>query len=368
MHTPCLILDHDRLAANCARMTYRAEALGVALRPHGKTAKCAAVIDLALAGRPKAMTVSTLAEARHFAQAGYRDITYAVGLVPAKMDEVARLRGDGVDLKVILDTPEAARGLAEAWPEGAPGLSVLIELDCGGHRGGVPAEDDQALIAVAEALTGRVSLQGVLTHGGQSYHADTIDAIRSVAEAERRAAVHAAAVLRARGTACPIVSVGSTPTALFAEHLDGVTEMRPGVYMLFDRFQAGLGCCTEAQIAVSVLASVIGRRADQGYALIDAGALALSQDLSTAAQDGQPIYGTVWDETGQTRLGDLIVSKVNQEHGFVTSPSGLRDLPGLGERVRIQPNHACMTAAPYDRYHVQGGSADGQIWSKLTGW
>jgi len=362
IETPALVLDRGRLAANGARMQARAQALGVALRPHVKTIKSVEALRHALP-EVTAITVSTLAEAEHFAAAGYRDILYGVGIVPAKLPRVARLCAQGVALHVILDSLAAAEALDRA------DLSVCIEIDSGAHRGGI-APDDPALLAIARALArGGQRLRGVMTHAGHSYGARDIAAIRAIAAAERDAVVEAAGRLANAGFDCPLVSVGSTPTALFAEGLAGVTEMRPGVFLLMDAFQAGLGCCGGDALAVSVVASVIGRRLAEGIVLIDAGALALSQDRSTAGQALDAGYGLVGPLDGPPWPGAR-VARVNQEHGFVAfaMPEAAAGL-AIGERVRVWPNHACMTAAAYPAYRVtDGGNAVVAAWQRVSWW
>jgi hypothetical protein len=104
--------------------------------------------------------------------------------------------------------------------------------------------------------------------------------------------------LRTLGLEVPAVSVGSTPTALHARSLDGVTDMRPGVYTLFDLAQVALGSCTVEDIAMSVLATVVGHTSRAGLMLIDAGALALSKDVSGNKGGLKVGYGLVCDATG----------------------------------------------------------------------
>ena len=175
----------------------------------------------------------------------------------------------------------------------------------------------------------------------------------------------------ASGLPCPVVSVGSTPTAMYAAHLRGVTELRCGVYMFGDLFQAAIGSCTEADIAISVLTAVIGHRRDRNTLLIDAGALALSRDLSTqrlpAAQ--QAGFGGVATLDG-VRLPGLSVAGVSQEHGQITGPAPIdfEKFP-IGTRLRILPVHSCLTAAAYDRYHVlDGGPEVVATWTRTNGW
>ncbi len=363
LDTPALVLDRGRLAANAQRMRARASTLGVALRPHVKTIKSVAALRHALP-EVTAITVSTLAEAEHFAAAGYRDILYGVGMVPAKLPRVQRLRAQGVDLKVVLDSEAAAAALGEA-----DGLPVLIEIDCGQGRAGIPPEAP-ALLAIAQrlALQG-ATLAGVMTHAGHSYGAGSLAAIQAIAAAERDAVVAAAARLRQAGFVCPIVSVGSTPTALFAERLDGVTEMRPGVFFLMDLFQAGLGCCGGEALAVSVVASVVGRRLDEGLVLIDAGGLALSQDRSTAGQPLDAGYGLVGPLEGPPWPG-VRVARVNQEHGFVQFADAAEAARlSIGDRLRVWPNHACMMAAAYPAYQVtDGGDQVVDRWARANWW
>ncbi len=181
----------------------------------------------------------------------------------------------------------------------------------------------------------------------------------------------AADALRAAGLPCPIVSVGSTPTARFARDLTGITEVRAGVYMLGDLFQAGVGSVAIEDIAVSVLATVIGHQRAKGWIIVDAGWMALSRDRGTARQAVDQGYGIVCDTAGRPYPG-LIVADANQEHGIVALRKGaggtLPDL-AVGAQIRILPNHACATGAQHDRYHVlDGENRVTGVWPRINGW
>lgn len=352
--TPSLVLDRGRLVRNAEAMKRRAADLGVALRPHLKTAKSAEIAALATAGA--GATVSTAREAEYLAARGIRDLTLAVCATPDKLDRLGRLADDGVDLTLLTDDVGVARAIA-AHP--AP-LRALVEVDCGGARSGLDP-DDPGLVEVVEALGDRG--RGVLTHAGHSYDAVGADAIAAVAEAERLAVVAAARRLRERGLPCDVVSLGSTPTAVHARSLEGATELRPGVYLFMDLYQAAIGCCALDDIALSVLTTVISRRGDR--VLLDAGGLALSKDRSTAHAPEDSGFGLVCDLEGRPRPG-VVVGDVHQEHGFVRgAPADLR----VGDRVRVLPNHACMTAAAHDGYHVvDGGTEVITRWERCNGW
>lgn len=374
LETPALILDRSALARNTSRMTERFHRLGVQLRPHTKTSKSIDVMRMALAGNFGGVTVSTLREAEYFADHGITDITYAVSIIPDKLERVAALIRRGVALTVITDQIPVAQEISRRAEILGIVLDVLIELDSGEKRAGVMAESD-ALIElgrVLHALPG-TRLRGVLTHAGQSYQGRGLPAIRAIAEHERVCATTAADRLRAAGLPVSVVSIGSTPTATHGERFDGITEVRCGVYMFGDVFQSEIESLTRDDIAVSVLATVIGHRPDMNSALIDAGALALSKDRSTGAH-GLPEdigFGLVMDVSGSRRIDRVTVGHVYQEHGMLVSdgPFPFDQLP-VGTRVRVLPNHVCMTAAMYDAYRVVDGHNDQVVdtWPRINGW
>ena len=370
LDTPALLLERGKVVANAARLRAHIESLGSKLRLHVKTAKCLEVTRM-VAGDSGPITVSTLKEAEVFASHGYRDILYGVAFAPGKLDRALKIVSSGVKLTVVLDSLESARLLAAAMKGKAEKLAVLVEIDCDGHRAGLKPGNPE-IVEIARALAGSgADVAGVMTHAGGSYDCRSIAAIRVVAEKERAAVVEAATALRAAGFAAPVVSVGSTPTATYGENLAGVTEVRAGVFVFFDLVMAGIDVCKVDDIALSVLGTVIGHQREKGWVLTDAGWMAMSRDRGTSKQPVDQGYGIVCDESGRPIEG-LIVSDASQEHGIISHRSGdparLPDLP-VGTRLRILPNHACATAAQYDRYSVLDGSdriAD--TWERFSGW
>ncbi|MFC3711649.1 alanine racemase [Sphingoaurantiacus capsulatus] len=371
IETPALVLDAAKMRANIDRMNATARRLGVALRPHLKTGKSVEVARAMTEGWSGAVTVSTLKEADEFFAAGCRDILYAVGIASNKLAHAARLTQAGAQLTLILDSVAAAEAVAAFGRETGVRLPVLIEIDSDGHRAGVQPDDAATLDAIARALANGAELAGVMTHGGGSYNSTSADGIAAHAEMERAGAVRAAEHLRAAGHACPTVSVGSTPTALFARDLAGVTELRVGVYVFFDLVMAGLGVCAPEDIAVGVLTSVIGHQAERGQLIVDAGWMALSRDRGTQGQVLDQGYGLVRDAEGGS-LDDLVVVAANQEHGIVArrdgGPLDVARFP-VGTLLRVLPNHACATAAQHGAYRVVDGSDEiTGTWPRFGGW
>jgi D-serine deaminase-like pyridoxal phosphate-dependent protein len=168
---------------------------------------------------------------------------------------------------------------------------------------------------------------------------------------------------------CPVVSVGSTPTAHYARDLTGVTEVRAGVFAFFDLVVAGIGVCSPEDIALSVLTTVIGHQRERGWIIVDAGWMAMSCDQGTRSQAVDQGYGVVCDAAGRI-LPDLIITRANQEHGIIAIRVGgtLPDLP-IGTKLRILPNHACATAAQFDDYLVLPKDGDPIArWPRIRGW
>jgi D-serine deaminase-like pyridoxal phosphate-dependent protein len=367
LDTPALLLDIEKLERNCEAMRRRVNSHGVALRPHVKTAKSVEVVQRALDAPSGPITVSTVREAEYFFDHGFRDILYAVGMVPQKARRLATLTRRGANVSVIVDSEEGARALVEAAAREGVRMPALIEIDSDGHRAGVPPASPR-LLQVAQALGS--SLQGVMTHAGESYSCDSVEGIADMAAREREAVVSSAAALRAAGHAAPVVSVGSTPTATFARSFDGVTEVRTGVYVFHDLVMAGLGVCAIDDIAISVLGSVIGHQPERHWIITDAGWMAMSRDRGTAKQKVDQGYGVVCGVDGRP-IDDLIVVDANQEHGIVARrDGGPIDLSQytVGSRLRFLPNHACATAAQHGEYHVLRNNVPVDTWERFGGW
>ncbi|UZE48006.1 DSD1 family PLP-dependent enzyme [Rhodopseudomonas sp. P2A-2r] len=370
IETPAAIVDVARMQRNIARMQDRMNAFGVSFRPHVKTTKCVAVADRQRAAGATGITVSTLREAEEFFAAGHDDILYAVCIAPHKLERAGRLRQQGCRLTILVDSIAIARAVVEAQTRCGP-FDFLIEVDSDGHRSGVGPEDAD-LIEIARILdTGGATLRGVLTHAGNSYDLHDPASLQQLAEQERALSVRAAERLRAAGFPCPVVSVGSTPTALSARALDGVTEVRCGVYVFFDLFMTNVGVCAIDDIALSVLTTVIGHQPDKGWVIVDAGWMAMSRDRGTARQSQDYGYGLVCDAAGKPIEERLVMIAANQEHGILAAPDAaamsVANRFPIGTRLRILPNHACATGAQFSQYHAVGDAAPA-TWKRFNGW
>ena len=369
--TPAALIDLDRMRRNIDRMQARMNALGVRFRPHVKTSKSLPVVQAQVAAGAQGITVSTLKEAEQFFDAGVADILYAVCIAPGKLDHVLALRRRGCDLKIITDSVAGAQAIVAFGRAHREAFEVWIEIDVDGHRSGVPPEAGLLLDVARTLHEGGMKLGGVMAHAGSSYDCDDAESLARVAEQERAGTVRAAQRIREAGLPCAVVSVGSTPTALSAQHLEGVTEVRAGVYVFFDLVMRNVGVCAFGDIALSVLTTVIGHQPDKGWAIVDAGWMAMSRDRGTEKQKHDFGYGQVCTEAGEPIDGYLMTG-ANQEHGIVSRASGVdREIAArfpVGTRLRILPNHACATAAQFPEYHAIDKDGHAQTWPRFYGW
>lgn len=365
--TPAFLIDLDVAERNCAAMLDKARRSAVVLRPHIKTHKTLEGAYLQLGGSTGPITVSTLAEAEFFAEAGFRDITYAFPIAPGKIERVARIRARGNQVHVLADHADTITALEEYAAAHDIRFSVFLKVDCGYHRAGVDPISEEALALGSRIAHSRVlDLAGLLTHGGHSYYAANRDQISYVAREEVGALRVLADRLRAAEVDPGLSSLGSTPTASVTDGFEGCDEVRPGNYIFFDAFQASIGACTLDDCAATVLTTVVSTYPARREVLVDAGALAMSKDLGGSSAD-DPSYGTVLVE-GSPRK-DLRFRGLSQEHGEIAAESGraFRDLK-VGQKLRVIMNHSCLTAALFDRYHVIRGDTVVGEWRPVRGW
>ena len=350
--TPAFIVDRARVQRNCDNMRNKAKASGVAFRPHVKTHKTEEVARLQHGGAIGPITVSTLAEGEFFADRGWRDITYAVPIAPEKLQRAAALASRIERLNILIDSHEALRAIEESRQT----FDVFLKVDCGYHRAGVDPDDpDSEQLARAIAQSEFARFQGLLTHAGHSYNSKNIDDIRRIAGEESTALSRFRALL---GIDEIIRSIGSTPTASVVDRFSDCDEVRPGNYVFYDAFQTAIGSCAPADVAVSVLATVVGVHPQRRSLIIDAGALALSKDLGAGTD-----YGRVCDE--RLRPLPLRLTSVSQEHGKI---EGDVSHISVGTRLRIIPNHSCLTAAMFDVHYAVDGDQIVGAWRPVRGW
>jgi D-serine deaminase-like pyridoxal phosphate-dependent protein len=219
-------------------------------------------------------------------------------------------------------------------------LDVLVKVDVGFHRCGIdPASAAApAFVGTVAALPG-LRLRGLLSHAGQAYGATSSDELARIASEE--AALLTGLARSAGEGAIEEISVGSTPTARLSLRERGITELRPGNYVYYDRTQIGLGAATLVDCALTVLATVVSRPAADRI-ILDCGSKTLTTDQARGKGNPQG-YGLVMDvETGEV-YDRLVIDRLSEEHANVRVTEGETPL-APGDRVRVLPNHACVVS------------------------
>lgn len=341
LDTPALVVDLDVAEANTRRLVEYLAHRGITLRPHVKTHKSIAIARGQLEAGASGITAGTLGEAEVFTAAGITDtfLAYPLWAVGPKAPRLRALH-ERSPISVGIDSVAGAERLAAAVDGLAPSLRVLVELDSGGHRTGVPSADVAVHVAEGARSLG-LEVDGVFTHAGHGYAGP--EARTAAAVDEVRVLAEAASALRAAGFACGIVSAGSTPTMLEAA-TGMVTEMRAGTYVLGDRQQATLGAIGFEDVALHVAATVVST-AVRGQVVVDAGAKTLTKDRAAylTGHGLLPAYPSA------------VIERVNDYHGIVRIPAGT-PAPHLGEVVAIMPNHVCPVVDLFDAFTVVRGT------------
>lgn len=346
--TPALLIDAARMDKNLRGMQAAADARHVALRPHIKTHKAPVLARRQRELGARGLTVAKLSEAELFAGEGFDDIFMANQLTQkAKAPMLNKVR-QRARLILGIDHPRQVTLLEEMLSSPGPPLEVRIEIDSGFHRCGIEPESD-LLVDVARLIrqSPALTLEGVFTHAGQAYGARSPREIKDIAAREAASVTAAAARLKKIGIEIATISVGSTPTAKEVIRHKGVTEVRPGNYIFYDRIQHALGSCRAEQLALYVLATVI---AQPGPAQIvcDAGSKTLNVETGAHGMHLVKGYGQPMNVKGT-------LTRLSEEHGIIRleRPEEI----AIGSPLLIAPNHACVVANLYDFYHLADGES-----------
>jgi D-serine deaminase-like pyridoxal phosphate-dependent protein len=346
--TPAALVDVDRMHANLLRAAEYCRTHGLAWRPHAKTHKSPALAAEQVGAGAVGVTVATPREAEVMAQAADDLLLAYPPIGRAKLDRLMALP-ERVRLTVGLDSAEALRGLAEAARAAGRRVGVLVEVDAGMGRVGVQSPDDAVVLARAAAEADGVEYRGIMFYPGHVRERveRQDDALRALSERVGRTleALHAA------GVAPGVVSGGSTPTFWRSHEIAGLTEVRPGTNIFNDRTTAEIGACAWDECAYSVLATVVST-AVPGQVVVDAGSKALSREEIRADAGG---FGALLDRP------DVVVKGVSEEHGLLDlSRTDWR--PRIGQRVRIVPNHVCVSVNLQERLYAVRGDEVADVW------
>ena len=346
--TPQVLIDRARLMRNIDRAQALASAAGVRLRPHAKTHKSPTIARWQLERGAVGICCAKLGEAEVFVDAGIRDIRLPYPVQPAHAPRLLAL-ADRAAISIIVDHLDVARGWSDAMQAAGRTLDVLVKVDVGFHRCGIDPEGDPLTFIDSIASMKGLRLRGLLSHAGHGYQATSEDELCAVAQ--REAETLTSVRERALGVGIPLdeISVGATPTLRFSARQRGLTELRPGNYVYFDRTQVALGSASLDDCALTVLATVVSTH--PGRLILDAGSKTLTNDAARGIA-AAPGYGTVLNPDGSVD-DSLQIERLSEEHAIVRVIGRACWKPG--DRLRVLPNHACTVSNLVDVVRLVDG-------------
>jgi 3-hydroxy-D-aspartate aldolase len=137
--TPAVILDLDGFEQNLITMARLCKQAGLNLRPHAKTHKSVQVAKYQIAAGAVGVSVATLREAAVMVEAGVPGVLLTTPVVGAvKIELLCGLVGKSRGFMVAVDNPANAAALEAALKRHGKKLAVLVDVDIGMHRTGVP--------------------------------------------------------------------------------------------------------------------------------------------------------------------------------------------------------------------------------------
>jgi D-serine deaminase-like pyridoxal phosphate-dependent protein len=346
--TPQVLIDRARLMRNIDRVQRLASSAGMRLRPHAKTHKSPVVAKWQIERGAVGVCCAKVGEAEVFVDAGIADIRLPYPVNPSNASRVLALM-ERASISIIVDRLDVARGWSDAMQAAGRTLDVLVKVDVGFHRCGIdPDADPLSFIQSATSMRG-LRLRGLLSHAGHGYHAESEAALCDVAQREAETLASLRDRAQKSGISLEEISVGATPTLRFSARQRGITELRPGNYVYFDRTQVALGAAGLDDCALTVLATVV--TAHPGRIVLDSGSKTLTNDTARGITMA-PGYGAVLREDGSVDES-LVVERLSEEHATVRVVGETRLKPG--DRVRILPNHSCTVSNLVDAVRLVEG-------------
>ena len=343
--TPAVVVELEQVTRNLDEMVAANERHGIHVRPHIKPHKSVYFAWEQLKHGAHGITCARLSEAEVMADYGITDILLAYPLIGEdKMKRLQRLTARA-QVRTIVNSLYGARQLSAAGVACGRPMEVLIEVDGGLHRGGVPPYEPTVAFANQIRELPGLHICGLMYYGGLIYAETTLEGYRAMSRREHDELVGSAELLRAQGYDMSILSGGNSYSSRCADVLEGITEVRCGNYIFNDCSTLATGFATPEQCSLRAVSTVVCKM-DAHHAIIDAGSKTLTTDLC----GHRPGYGYVVGHPS------IEITKLNEEHGFIESQAPL-DVE-IGDKIAIIPNHACVLPNLTDKVY---GIRDGRV-------
>jgi len=341
--TPALLIDSDLLTRNIGYMQAKASDLGVFLRPHIKTHKSNYIAKLQIKAGAVGIAAAKIGEAEVLARAGIKDILIANQIVGENKLERIKKLSQSINVSFGLDSIEALNQAEKVFCNAEKKAQVLIEINSGENRSGVDTHEYFIKLLAQIKKCKHIEFLGVYSHEGFTYNSQAIEECLKTFEITQNITLEYASLAKNAGFECKIISVGATPTALLCTKLkDGITEMRPGTYVLMDMGQSN-AIGTRSHCAATILSTIISKPS-QDRIVSDVGAKGLTMQ---SRQHG--ICKT--NGLGLIKGTDTYISNVYDEHAIIYDENLSKTL-SIGDKIEIIPNHICPVSNLYDKAYL----------------
>lgn len=350
LDTPALVVDLDVMEGNLSRMAEYCRRHNLSLRPHTKTHKIPELARKQIESGAGGITVAKLDEAEVMINAGLDDILIAYPIVgPKKTARLARL-AERATITVSLDSAEAARGISAALADRGANVNILVEMDVGFARCGLPNEAETLKLAQTVSSLPGLNFQGLMFYPG---HFGVAPAERAVLRAQVNELLDRCVESFARANLpIAVVSGGSTPSRYESDQFHGVNEVRPGTYIFNDRNTVGVSAADLSECALSVLVTVVSTSV-AGHAVIDGGSKTFSSDRYQA-EHGRG-FGLIREDPSAE------IERFSEEHGHLNVSQSDRRY-AVGQRLMVIPNHVCSTVNMHDEIYGVRGEQVETVW------
>lgn len=339
LDTPSLIVYEDILLKNINNMQNILKDSNISLRPHTKTHKSPYIAKLQLKNGCKGITVAKLGEAEVMADKGIEDIFIAYPIYgDEKRERIIRLLKKA-KIRISLDSKEVTDFLSDVAIQAREEIEILVEVNTGLDRCGLSATDK--ITALSEYVKNKKGLifKGLMAYSGTVYKFKRREDQKNNAVFQYGILVKNKKALNRKGLDCDVISTGSTPSVEYEKDLGEITELRPGGYVFNDRNHIAIGHADKKSCAAMILTTVVSKP-EQNRAIIDAGSKTFGADAVLGGESG---FGLICDK-------DLVITKLNEEHGIISSDKKIK--LDIGEKIRVIPNHICAAVNNFKKFYL----------------
>ena len=325
--SPALLYFEEQLSQNL-HQTIKVAGSVDRLRPHVKSHKTVGLVRMQLQRGIRKFKCATIAEAEMLVRAGAADILLAYPIVGPNVERVVRFLclHPAVTLSVLADNAASAARLSQACREFNRRIPVLLDLDPGLHRTGVPIDDSALSIYLEISRLEGIIPAGLHCYDGNNHHKEYHHRLEA-ATLTYRATMKLKAAIEQAGASVPSVLMGGTPTFPCYASMDSV-DLSPGTGFLHDWRYATRFPDLPFTPAALLLARVISRPAPYSFTL-DLGHKAIAADPPDAR-------GMI------LAYPDAESVMQNEEHWVFRAPE---PLPEVGRPLLVLPTHICPTSA-----------------------